>query len=92
MKFLTAIMGKTKGDRIRNAYIREKLRMEDTQSQTEGNRSRRFGHVERMDEHRIPKKLLVMNRTGKRPRGTPRTPWLDQVKVIKREEDNPVGR
>jgi hypothetical protein len=29
-----------------------------------------------MDEHRIPKKM-----TEKRPRGRPRTRWLDQVKT-----------
>jgi hypothetical protein len=33
MKFLRAIMGKTKRERIRNAHIREELRMEDTQNQ-----------------------------------------------------------
>jgi hypothetical protein len=33
MKFLTAIMGKTKRDRIRNAHTREELRMMDIQNQ-----------------------------------------------------------
>jgi hypothetical protein len=38
MKFLRAIMGKTKRDRIRNVHIREEVRMEDIQNQIEGNR------------------------------------------------------
>jgi hypothetical protein len=38
MKFLRAIMGKTKKDRIRNAHIGEELRMGDIQNQIEGNR------------------------------------------------------
>jgi hypothetical protein len=38
-------MGKIKRDRIRNAHIREELRMEDVQNQIEGNRLRWFGHV-----------------------------------------------
>jgi hypothetical protein len=32
MKFLTAIMGKTKNDRIRDTHIREELRMENIQN------------------------------------------------------------
>jgi hypothetical protein len=55
MKFLRAIMGKTKKDSIRNAHIREELRMEDIQNQIKGHRLKWFGHVKRMDEHRIPK-------------------------------------
>jgi hypothetical protein len=45
MKFLRAIMGKTKRDRTRNAHIREKPRMENIQKQIEGNRLKWFGHV-----------------------------------------------
>jgi hypothetical protein len=48
MKFLRAIMGKTMKDRIRNAHIREELRMEDIQKQIEGNRLRWLRHVKRM--------------------------------------------
>jgi hypothetical protein len=40
IKFLMAIMGKTKTDKIRNAHIREEVRMEDIQNQTKGNRFR----------------------------------------------------
>jgi hypothetical protein len=68
MKFLMAIIGKSKRDRIRTAHIREQLRMEDIQNQIEGNRLRWFGHAKRIDEHRIPKRLLEMKMTGKRPR------------------------
>jgi hypothetical protein len=46
-KFLRAMMGKTKRDRIRNAHIREELRMEDIQNQIEGNKLRLFGHVKK---------------------------------------------
>jgi hypothetical protein len=31
MKFLRAIMGKTKTDRIRNSHMREELRLKDTE-------------------------------------------------------------
>jgi hypothetical protein len=48
MKFLRLIMGKTKRKRIRNANIREELRMEDIQNQIERNRLRWFRYVKRM--------------------------------------------
>jgi hypothetical protein len=31
-----------------------------------------FGHVQRMEENRIPKRLLYMNLVSTRPRGRPR--------------------
>jgi hypothetical protein len=33
-----------------------------------------------MDEHRIPRWLLEMKMSGRRPRGRPHTWWTDQVK------------
>jgi hypothetical protein len=80
MKFLRAIMGKTKSDRIRNAHIREELRMKDTENQIEGNRLKWFGYVKRMDEHRICKNSTGNEDEQKRPRGRPCTWWIDQVK------------
>jgi hypothetical protein len=56
--------------------MREELRMEDIQNQTEGNRLRWFGHVKRMDKHKTTRRLLEMKMTGKRPRGKPQTWWL----------------
>jgi hypothetical protein len=38
VKFLTAITGKTKIDRIRNAYNRDELRMEERENKIEANR------------------------------------------------------
>jgi hypothetical protein len=58
MKFLRGTVGKTRRDRIRNTYIRGQLKMEQIQNQIEESRLRWFGHVKRMDEHRIPKRLL----------------------------------
>jgi hypothetical protein len=36
----------------------EELRLEDVQNKTEGNRLQWFRNVKRMDEHRIPKRVL----------------------------------
>jgi hypothetical protein len=58
MKFWRAIMRKSTGDRIRNTYIRGEQKMEEIQNQMKERRLRWFGHVKRMDEHKIPKKII----------------------------------
>ena len=46
-----------------------------------------FGHVQRMEENRIPKRLLYMNLGTTRLRGRPRNRWQDGV----REDGRIVG-
>ena len=43
------------------------------------NRLRWFGHVQRMEENRIPKRVLYMNFGATRLRGRPRNRWQDEV-------------
>jgi hypothetical protein len=50
------------------------------------NRLRWFGHVQRMEEKRIPKRVLYMN-LGTRLRGRQRNRWQDEV----REDGRRVG-
>jgi hypothetical protein len=51
------------------------------------NRLRWFGHVQRMEENRIPKTVLYMNLGTTRLRGRPRNRWQDEV----REDGRIVG-
>ena len=46
----------------------------------DGNRIRWFGHVMRMQDTRLPKKIFTLELTGRRPIGRPTTRWRDQVK------------
>jgi hypothetical protein len=46
-----------------------------------------FWHVQRMEESRIPKRVLYMNLGTKRLRGRPRNRWQDEV----REDGRIVG-
>jgi len=45
------------------------------------NRIHWFGHVQGMEENRIPKKVLYMNLETTRLRGRPRNRWQDEVRV-----------
>jgi hypothetical protein len=44
------------------------------------NRLHWFGHVQRMEENRIPEKLLYMNFATKNLRGRPRNRWQNEVR------------
>ena len=46
-----------------------------------------FGHVQRMEENFIPKKVLYINLEATRLRGRPRNSWQDEV----REDGRLVG-
>jgi hypothetical protein len=50
-------------------------------------RLRWFGHVQRMEENRIPKTVLYMNLESTRLKGRPRTRWQNEV----REDGSIVG-
>ncbi len=50
-------------------------------------RLRLFGHVQRMEENRIPKRVLCMKLETTRPRGRQRNRWLDEV----REDGGIIG-
>ena len=51
------------------------------------NKLRWFGHVQRMEENRIPKRVPYMNLGTTRLRGRPRNRWQDEV----REDGRIVG-
>jgi hypothetical protein len=72
MKFLRAIVEKTRRQRIGNTHYG---RTQDKELQNQFNRSnlKWFGHVKRMDECRMRKVLLEMKMSERRPKGRPCT-------------------
>ena len=56
---------------VKNPTIIETIRL---------NKLRWFGHVQRMEENRIPRKVLYMSLETIRLRGRPRNRWQDEVR------------
>jgi hypothetical protein len=50
-------------------------------TETRLHRSHWFGHVQRTEENRIPKRVLYTNLETKRLRGRPRNKWQDEVRM-----------
>ena len=69
-------------DRVRNEEVRRRAGIEtELASGADQSVFRWFGHVERMDEYRISRKVLMAEVSDGRVRGRPRLGWMDGVKV-----------
>ncbi|KAI5750843.1 hypothetical protein M8J77_001701 [Diaphorina citri] len=55
MKFLRSILGKTRRDRIRNEVIGTTVGEESLNKRIERQRLRWFGHMRKMEPHRLPR-------------------------------------
>ena len=60
-------------------------------SRTDQRLLRWFGHVERMDDFRMARRVLIAGVSGGRVRGRPRFGWMDGVKVAYRQQRNDGG-
>ena len=69
-------------DRVRNEEVRRRAGIERELASTADQRVMRwFGHVERMDEYRMARRVLMAEVSGGRVRGRRRLCWMDGVKV-----------
>ena len=69
-------------DRVRNKEVRRRAGIEMELTSKEDQRALRwFGHVERMDEYRMARRVLMAEVSGGRVRGRPRLDWTDGMKV-----------
>jgi len=85
--------------RIRtNQELRELYRNLDLVANIKRKRLERIGHVVRMDQERIYKKIFESKPEGSRRRGRPRLRWLDDVekdqweKKVKRRRQKAVNK
>ncbi|CAH1112040.1 unnamed protein product [Psylliodes chrysocephalus] len=85
MKYLRAILGITRSDKIRNEYIRAELEIEPLVKSIEINQLRLFGHLIRMQNKQEAKIIWQTRICEKRLRGRPKKTWDDAVAEILKE-------
>ena len=82
VKCLRSLVGVSRMDRVRNEEVRRRVGIErELASRADQRVLIWFGHVERMDEHRMARRVLMDEVSGGRVRGRPRLGWLDGVKL-----------
>ena len=82
MMCLRSLVGVSRMDRVRNEEVHRRAGIEcELASRADLSVLRWFGNVERMDEYRIARRVLMAEVSGGRVRGRPRLGWMDGVKV-----------
>ena len=82
MKFLRSLVGVSRMDRVRNEEVRWRAGIErELASGADQRVLRWFGHVERMDEYRMARRVLTADVSLEQVRRRPRLGWMDGVKV-----------
>ena len=82
MKCLRSMFEVSRMDRVGNEEVRRKAGIEkELASRADQRVLRWFGHVERMDEYRMARSVLMAEVSGGRVRGRPRLGLMNGVKV-----------
>ena len=83
MKCSRSLIGVLRMDRVRNEEVRRRAGIErELASRADQRRVLRwFGHVERMDDYRMTRRVLMAEVSGRRVRGRPKLGWIDGVKL-----------
>ena len=81
MKCLRSMTRVSRFDRIRNEVVRARTGVRrELATKVDMNVLRWFGHVERMDNERLLKKVMNARVDGRSARGRPRIGWMDGVR------------
>ena len=82
MKCLRSLVGVPRLDRVKNEEVRRRAGIErELASRIDQSVVRWFGHVERMDEYRMARRVMMAEESGGRVRERPRLGWMEGVKV-----------
>ena len=69
-------------DRVRNEEVHRRAGIErELATRADQRVLRWFGHVERMDEYRMARRVLIAEVSGGQVQGRPRLSWMDGVNV-----------
>jgi hypothetical protein len=74
-------------DKIRNNVIKEKMNV--TRSLLDDVKTKQlqwYGHVQRMEEGRLPKGVLEWRPSGRRKRGRPKLTWVEGIRGMMAEK------
>lgn len=82
MKYLRKIAEVTKFDRIRSEDIRTSLEQEPITKKIENRQLSWFGHILRMDQNRLTKKVISAKPNYKKRRGRPKKTWIGRINEI----------
>ena len=86
MKCLRSLVGVSRMDRVRNEEVRRRAGTErELASRADQRILRWFGHVERMYDYRMARRVLMAEVSGGRVRVRPMLGWMDGVKVAARK-------
>ena len=96
MRMLRWMCGVTRRDKIRNEHIKGTTRVVQASKKITENRLKWYGHVRRMKEEHIVRRMLDVDIPGKRRRGRPSLRWKDACKRDMTQaglkEDNATNR
>ena len=82
IKCLSSLVGVSRMDRVRNVEVRRRAGIErELASRVDKRVLRWFVHVERMDEDRMVRRVLMAEVSGGHVRGRQRLGWMDGVNV-----------
>ena len=81
MKCLRSLGGVSRMDRVRNEVRTRDGIERELASRADQRVLRWFGHVERMDEYRMARRVLMADVSGERVRGRPMYGYMDGAKV-----------
>ena len=83
IKSLRSVVGVSQMDRVRDEEVRRRAGIEmELASRADQRALRWLEHVERMDEHRMARRVLMTEESEGQVRGRPRLGWMDGVKMV----------
>ena len=92
MKCLRSMTGVSRLDRVTNEVVRARTGVRrELAARVDMNVLRWFGHVERMDNERLLKKVMNAKVDGRSDRGRPRFGWMDGVKRALNDRRMDIG-